>query len=421
MNRPSLGSEMFQNLFGLLRLLVLMGVLGFFCSRGSMMFDGVVPNEVAQQYRDAFPLLALLPNWMVVPFAAVVNESSWRYAIAPGLAILCVFFAGAYYVRDIYALPTFSSALNYVMASLFSSSYPELIIDGGTYQFPKDKVNLIDKIGGPGYVIVEPGSAAVFRHLREISRPVVGDSYFLAPFEIVAQTVGLDEQQGDRDEISAMTRDGIRVVLRDVHFRYRIRQRVVDGRTVQRTPENPFPFDPSSLTNMIANLTVQSNGLDRWNVAVERAVTGLITNFISANTIDFLTAPSKNGNDPRRQLQIELFPGVRRALEDLGAELLWVDAGHMEVVYDQVNEKRRMLWAAEWIGDSNITRSYGDALRQAYRDLGRAQAQAEIILSITEALDSSVLAGNGPDNVRRIFLARTAQVIESLARNNPEV
>jgi hypothetical protein len=400
----------------------------FFCCNGPFLFQGIVLQEIMESHRQSFPMLSILPEFLQAGIALLINPVGWRFMITPLLAMLCVLFAGAYYVKDIYALPDYGTAFRYVVASMFSGEYEELIIEGGEPKLQKNEVNTLDRIGGPAYGVVQPGSAAVFRHLREISQPVVGETYFAAPFERIAYSVSLDEQQCDRDAIPAMTRDGIQVHLRDVHFRYRIRHRIENGRTVLRTPEEPYPFDPSALTGMIANLSVQEykkdgkieEKLERWSEAVERAVTGTITDFVATNTIDYLTAPSRDGSDPRQAMQASILPEARQALNGLGAELLWIDPGHLEIDFHEVGDQRTNLWAASWIGDSNVTRTYADTLRQAYRDLGRAQAQAEIIMSIADALSSANLTDRSAENVRRILLARTAQVLDSLSSGNTE-
>jgi hypothetical protein len=421
MSNQTLGSAHFQNQFGCLRVIFFLFILMFFCCNGPYLFQGVVLQEIMESNRQAQPILTLLPEFFQAMIALIFSPVGYRFMITPLLAMLCVLIAGAYYVKDIYALPNYGTAFQYVVASMFAGDYPELTIEGGEPILQKNEVNLIDRIGGPGFVIVQPGSAAVFRHLREISEPVVSAVHFVAPFERVAQAVSLEEQQGDRDAIPAMTRDGILVRLCDVHFRYRIRHRVENGRPVLRTPEQPNPFDLTALTSMLANLSVQEDGKqERWIAAIERAVTGTITDFVASKTIDYLTAPCRDGSNPRQAMQAAILPEARRSLNGLGAELLWIDPGHLEIDFQEVGEQRTSLWAARWIGNSNVTRSYSESLRQAYRELGRAQAQAEIIMSIADALSSSNLSDHSAENVRRILLARTAQVIDSLSSDNPE-
>ncbi len=199
-NTFSLGSADFQNLFALLRILLFFGILWAFGAYSSINFHGIDPREVAQNYRDLSPyVFGLWPDWMLVMFSAALNQYSLRYMIAPLAAMVLLIIAGANYVQDVYALKTFKDALHYVLASMFSIRYPKLIIDKNAMQSDKNKLNLIKKIGGPGYVLVEPGNAAIFRHVREPGESLVAASHFMAPFETIAQVIDLDEQQGDKD------------------------------------------------------------------------------------------------------------------------------------------------------------------------------------------------------------------------------
>jgi hypothetical protein len=409
-----MGTEMFQTLFGLLRLLLVVFLVAFFCSFGAGHFHGISAVDYAQDLRFANPFFAAWPDIFLVPLAAVFHPAGLRYGLAPLIAMLAVLTGSAMYVRDIYALPSLWAGFRYVLSSMFATGYPRLRIDQGVPQPPESENSLILQIGGPGEVIVEPDNAALFRHLRERARPVIMEAHFLAPFEQLAYSLDLNEQQSQRDEITGMTRDGIQIVLRDVHFRYRVRL------LRPRTPEDPFPFDLAQMNNMIANLSATSTGIETWIAAVERIVVGQIIDFIAANSIDYLTAPARGGSDPRGDLMRNIFPTVQSALRNVNAELLWVDTGHIEVVTDIVNERRTTLWASAWVGESNETLAYGSALRQAYRGLGRAQAQAELILSITEALSPSRLGPRTSANIRRLLLARTAQVLDALSsREDP--
>lgn len=425
-NDHILGSAAVQNLFALLRMVLFFFLPFTFASYCSITFHNVVPLEVAAGIAERLPIFGYLPLGVQTLVASYINPYSLRYLISPFLAQLCVLFAGAYYVKDVYALPDFSSAFTYVISSMFTIRSPEMVVDKGTKLAAKKNklgLELIEKVGGPGFVRIEPGNAVVFHHLREPSQSVVGGvTYFLAPFETIYQVIDLDEQQCDKDEIKAITRDGIQVMLRDVHFRYSIKHRVdKTGQTVKRTPKDPYPFDENALPKMTHNLSVDNRGLERWNTAVERTVIGTITDFIASHSIDYLTAPRKISGNPHRELRVELFQSsVRRALENVGAELIWVDPGHLEIVRGTIDEERTNVWAASWVGDATVTRAYGDALRRAYSDLGRAQAQAEIILSITDALNGIELSSRGSANVRRILLARTAQILDALGAQSPD-
>lgn len=410
----NLGSSDAQNLFAALRILLLLGILYFFAAYCSINFHNIDPREVAKGLDNA-PVIGWLPDPILIFIGAALNPYGLRYMLAPLAAFVFVLIAGSFYVRDIYALPTLSYALRYVAASMFTWRYPRLVIDKGVAQVKKSEINLLKEIGGPGYVSIEPGSAAIFRYLREPGPSLISTTHFMAPFETIAQTVDLDEQQEKKEEIKAVTRDGINVVLRDVHIRYRIKQQAQDGTAVRRSLADPYPLDPNALQNMLYNLSVPADGIVKWRDSVEGAVIGQITEYIASHTIDQLTAPRDGFTNPRVELLSVLTERVKKPLNDLGAELLWIDVGHLDISYDLVDEQRTSLWASEWVGDTTVSRSYTEAIRQAYQEMGRAQAQAEIILSIADALGSANLPHNTNDNLRKLLLARTAQVLDSLS------
>ncbi len=418
MNRERLslepGSLDAQNLFAALRILLLFATLYAFAAYGSTSFHDVDPRDVAQNL-DELPVIGWLPGPLLIFLGAALNPYGLRYIITPLAALFFILVAGAFYVKDVYALPDLGSAFRYITASMFTLRYPRLVVDKGARQVKGSEINLIEKVGGPGFVSIEPGSAAIFRFLREPGPSLFSTTHYMAPFETIAQTVDLDEQQEKKEEIKAITRDGIKVVLRDVHIRYRIKQQIYEGVPVRRSLKDPWPLDPDSLRNMLLNLSVNSGGLQKWQDAVEGAVVGQITDYIASHSIDQLTAPRNGFINPRIEMLSTVTEKVKKPLGDLGAELLWIDVGHLDIAYDLVDEQRTSLWAADWVGDSTVSRSYTEAIRQAYQELGRAQAQAEIILSISDALSNANLPNNTDDNLRRLLLVRTSQVLDSLS------
>lgn len=411
------GSYDWQRLFAAFRLVLFICLPLFIAIQGSILLDGADPLAAAGDIIQFFPLLRLI-KWPIIAICAI--WLSLRYLIVPVAATLGILLAAAMFVKDIYNINHTRDAFRYVIASMFGFEYPTLTIDKGEKQLTKNKVNLIDKIGGPGKVMIEPGNAAMFRNLHSPSDVNITTTYFLPPFDTVAQAVNLEEQQADKDEINAMTRDGIKVIIRDIHFRYRIRFLQGPNKLpVRPTMETPYPISPNAMENVAFNLSVERNGLDKWNTAVERVVIGAITDFVAGNYIDFLTAPREGKRNPRIEIRNELFyRGVQRALEGLGAELLWADVGHVDVDDPRVDDSRNDMWAAEWIDDANAIRAFGEAKRAAYHELGRAEAQAELIMSITDVVSQSIQDSGGNVDIRKILLARTAQVLDAMTERN---
>jgi hypothetical protein len=408
-----IGESDWQVLFGLLRLFLLVSMplaIGFF---GAARYDGINPGFRTDQIVNFFPLLTLIRP-LIWLFVAILE--SVRFWFIPVGTIAGVFLAAAMFVKDIYDLKHTRHALTYVVASMFGTDYPALIIDKGKLQVRKHEENLLVKVGGPGRVLIEPGNAVIFRSLRGPTDVSLTSAYFLPPFDTIAQVISLEEQQADKDEVKAMTRDGIKVVISDIHFRYRIRHVLgKNGKPASPTLENPYPILDEAIENMAFNLSVESTGIDRWNTAVERVVVGAITDFVAANYIDFLTTPREGNRNPRVEIRNELFfRGIQPALANLGAELLWADVGHVDVEDPSVDDSHTHLWAADWVDDANAIRAFGEAKRAAYLELGRAEAQAEMIMSITDVVAKVAQDSGGNIDIRKILLMRTTQVLDAM-------
>ena len=254
----------------------------------------------------------------------------------------------------------------------------------------------------------------MFRKLREPSNITLSPTYFMEPFEKIGHAADLHDQHDDRTGITALTRDGIKVTITDVHFRYRIFPAIKNEHPIRRSPAEPYPFDEEALWRMAYNLVVEETGPESWRKAVGRVIVGGITDFINDHNIDYLTAPRENRQDPRREIRHSLFfANPRMGLRNLGAELLWVDIGHFSIDDDAVDKVRQDFWAADWLGDARVTRELGQAKRQAYQDLGRAEAQAELIVAIADALKLANNSADPASNMRKILIIRTAQMLDA--------
>src|SRR5271157_1524515 len=388
---------------------------------GGLLFETIDTRAIAEHLRATVPVLSVFPTFVLVPFIFIFDPDITRYMLAPLYAVITVVIAGGFFIRDVYELESLKQAIQYVISSLFGLNYPQITIDGGEVVLHEDEVNVLNVIGGPGFAVIQPGNAVLFRSLRRPSKAGMTRSYFMAPFEVIGQVASLDDQHGFKDKLTTMTKDGIQVTLCDVHFRFRIMPIEENGLLVDRSLENPYPYSEEALSNMAYNLSVEAKGLETWHEAVKRMVVGGITEYINSHTIDHLTAPFQNGQDPHSTLHDELFsPASAARFKNLGAELLWVDVGHIEIVSEEVDKTRLDLWAADWIGNADVARAYGDAKRQAYQELGRAEAQAEIIIGITQSLEQVEFNEDPAQNLQKMLLLRTAQVLEAMTEKKPK-
>ncbi len=399
-----------QQIYGRLRMFATVLLVLAFVFWGTFRYESLDLTQAAEN---------LVNDPIRTTLEVLLNPASLRYYILPLAAIIAIFLWAASYVRDIYALPKLRLGFRYVFSSVTGIKYPKLVIDGGEKKIKKGEVNLLDQIGGPGYLYIHQGNAVMFRKLRRPSNITLRETYFLEPFETIGQITSLDEQQGSRDNVKALTRDGIQVTIKDIHFRYRLYTESQAGRPKRRTLRDPYPFDQKALENMAYNLSVDENGLESWKTAVARAIVGGITDFVNSHEIDYLTAPRGADQDPRRELHNALFSGqTRNSLRNLGAELIYVDMGHFAIDEDLIDDQRTETVAAEWLGSAQVTRAYGEAKRAMYQEIGRAEANAELLIAIADSLQSAELGDDPAGNLRRIFLARTAQLLEIIAESS---
>lgn len=80
----------------------------------------------------------------------------------------------------------------------------------------------------------------------------------------------------------------------------------------------------------------------------------------------------------------------------------------------QVAEQRVSTWQTRWAGNANLVRAYGEAQRLAYQELGRAEAQAELLMSIVHALEDMEKQGDSRQHLRKIVLARIAGLLDAM-------
>jgi hypothetical protein len=339
----------------------------------------------------------------------------WRYLIAPFFAGLLAFMAGARYIQDIYELDKYWQAFRYLFSSFFGIYYPSFSVYGGKKVNRNGDVNLLDVIGGPGFVYVQPGNAVLFEGQNAPSAIHPNGRRFVPRFETI-QPIALEDQYGELEGISAMTRDGFDVKIGRTRFRYRL---LAEGDV--KSPQNPYPYSEEAIYDMIYNRTVSEQGLGDWCSGISSDIRKALTGYINRNTLDHLTAPEGTGGDPRGEIKCELRSNmVTNKLRRRGTELLWIDIGSFEIPNKQVEQQRLNTWQAKWMGDARLTRSYGEAQRLAYQEIGRAEAQAEMLISIMHALSDVNLRSGTPQSLRDVILVRTAQLLEAMGESIPK-
>jgi hypothetical protein len=465
--------------WGSLRFFSLVLLSLFFMLLSALIFEQHTISQKILQWKSQSPFLSNVPASLLF---FVVSFTTWdclRYLIPPGAAVFWAVLAGSRYVQDIYELPNFKYGLNYIKSAAFAIDYPTLAIEQGKKKIEPKEVNLIDKIGGPGFVNIKPGNAVLFERLDGVSDVGAGKRHFITRHERIKEIVSLEDQHGHIENLVATTKDGIQINVRDIHFRYRLRSGRMTGDYAARTPQDPYPFSVQAVRNMAYNRSIGANGILSWHDAVRQVVDGVITDYISTHKFDDVTtpmddaketrvetneikqAPLTSENDPpplaikkllappdiekdplqltdencaipsdnekdrspkavKKDPRLEIAKsfnsaGTRQRLKNLGADLLWFDIGHFEIANKKVTEQLLGTWSARWIGNANLERAMGEAKRLANQELGRAEAQSEILISIVHSLEDACWTGDPSRNIRNLILVRTAQLLETLS------
>jgi hypothetical protein len=399
--------------WGNIRLLTVIVTVILFMLMGCFAFEMGYLTTVVDSWRSYSPILSIVPEPLLYIPACFLTLRGLRYLIAPLTALVFVIILGARYVRDIYELPDLKFAVRYLLALLFSFRYPHLTIADGRKVLKPGQLNLLDGIGGPGSIRIMPGNVVIFEKLKGPSNVRAAGGHFIPRMETIKEIASLDDQHGYIEAIPSTTKDGIEVLVQDVHFSYRLRTGRQSGDYTERTPIDPYPFSVQAVRNMAYNRTVRDGELVSWNESITGVVSGVIANYINRHQVDHLTAPPIRDQNPRNEIDLLLqSKGTREQLRYLGADLLWCDIGHFAIP-EEVNAQRVNTWQAKWKGEAAVVRADSEARRISLQEQGRAEAQAELLMSIVRLLEDMKLSGD-IKNVRRLFLARTAQILEAM-------
>jgi hypothetical protein len=344
-----------------------------------------------------------------------------RYWLFPLAGLALAFILAGFYLRDLYALPNVRLGMRYLISVVFGFGLPSLKIEDGQKAIPEGQTNLLERIGGPGYINVLPGNLVLLENQSGSSNVYPAGFHFVSRREFVKEIASLADQHGYIESSDATTKDGITVTVREIRYHYRLKPSLRRGEYIPRSPADPYPYTMQSMRNYTYTRTVnpaQNPALTTVAFSMDIFVEGVISNYIYEHQFDHLVAPQL-GIDPRNEIQ-QRFNGreSRDRQRQLGIELLWVDIGHFDVT-DEVWRSRVGAWEATWVGTAEIAREDGQARRQTYHRLARAEGRVDalraMIESLNDALDHAVQQGDQVENLRKLILLYSAQTLEEMS------
>lgn len=399
---------------GCFRFVLIVLIILLLGSIGSMIIQDLDTRALVAGWRSRNGPLKHAPEFLFALRAFVYQSRRFYFIVTAGF--LLALFMGARYIRDVFGLSSVGQGFRFLSALLFGIPFLRLEIEDGEPKVPQGRENLMQKIGGPGFLVVQPGNVVILEGIDGKPRICAGGVNYIEPFMKIRECVSLDDQHGYIESVVATTKDGVQIRVKDVHYRYRLRTGSTHSDIVRQNQNNPFPFSYQAVLNMYYGRSVGQSGLTPWHQMVNFSVDAAITDYIRGNRFEDVSAPRVDALDPRDEIE-KRFNSQRTAdaLRRVGAELIWVDMGQFEIVDERIEAQLAEAWGAKWAGLTDVKRAYAEAKRQSNLVTGRAEAQAEMLISILSVFDEIEDWAEQEQAVRTIILASTAQILDGLA------
>jgi len=376
-----------------------------------------------------YDLLGSIPP-LLFPFVNIattfLNPQILLHILPVVLGMAAGLTFGAFYLRDLFEIDSPAIAFRYLLGSLFGLSYPRLRIDRqNIQQLAAD--NPITRIGGPGYVQINLGFAAVFEtadgipHVYPRREQNGGHSSgraaaFVQGFERLRQVVDLRDRIVRLDQTYAETHDGVPLRALDIQMLFR-----VYGGGQERSLANAYPFHEESIRRLVYTQPI----LEQRGLTPDDLLAGIaereLQAFIQGHTLESLLAlqpfhrldsSAPEGDEPEGEAGQFQIP--RRALTEhfhtealthrlryMGLELDWIGVGIWQVGLagtpegrDAIDPGRTLLAAWRDYQRLRLYRSPGYLERQ------RRMRQLELGVDMLQAWTATWQHGELPPSYR---------------------
>lgn len=198
------------------------------------------------------------------------------------------------------------------------------------------------RVGGPGFILVTPGSAMLTElngHVIQVYGP---DSHALSRFESPRAVLDLRPQERTSEEIDMVTSDGI-----DITVTIRITFQI-DSFGQPPTKEQPYPFNNVAARNaMYAETNMSEGQLAEWDELTLEVAVSELTRIVNESRLDELLTFEKHGIHPHPQMSSELRQRVRKIMQQHGVEIRDIQLGRFDLPDPVVHETIR-YWQSYW-------------------------------------------------------------------------
>jgi len=292
-------------------------------------------------------------------------------------------------------------ALHCLASWYFGLNHPCFIVHDG-HNEERIKGNRLSRLG-TGVILVDSNSAVVLERGTSFSRVLGPGTAFTQRFEHIRGAIDLRPQIRQR-RVHALTRDGIDIYV-DLFIEFEIK------RGKNSDPRMPYSFTDQAVFRAVYGESIGEKEKYDWGEAVATLAADQLRHIISCYTLDQLYAPDELDRNPRAEIQRTLNDMLPAIAIGKGVHFLDVTLGVFQAPKEIV-QQRIKSWQADWVRRTLVIQARGEAEALRRRELARAQAQLEMILSITQGLKGITLPT--PQGVELISL-RFVEALEKMA------
>ena len=288
------------------------------------------------------------------------------------------------FLESFYDLPDQSVAKS-LLSRLLAGGIPGRSVGSINHRNFKEQLekNPQLRIGGPGYLYVEPGTVALTERNGRCSQALGPGNHPLGRFEYPAAVLDIRPQEREATSVKMVTSDGIDLTV-DVSVTFQV------GRGGQEPSRvNPFPFDPSAArkaayveTNLSDERTIAWDTLTLFNTAAE------LRNLVAESRLDELIHTKQSGIHPHPRLKRAMEQRARQVMREIGVDVRDSRLGRFELPYPVVLQNIN-YWHAQWESARDLQQPESDKQIVNDADGARTNALTELAQAYVDRFEST--------------------------------
>ena len=349
--------------------------------------------------------------------------------LATGIPLLILLWPSSEYVLALHEVDGIKrrDALRLLWSLMMGTQLPWQVVEDGEVKQTKPE-GILDKIGGPGVVVIKPGNAVVFERKGKVTR-IEGPGVVLTKrFEKAKHVIDLRPQWATVKAENVLTKDRVPLTI-ELGVGYRIE---LKEDTDERL-ESVLETDGEAFTREIGEVYCVYEGTVRkaaynvtaagWQTTVREAAKTFLRDIVATCNFDdiFVLNGTEFEENKRAIHKIEdaAKKKLAKAAVNWGVQITTIDIEKIEMP-EGAEERMLAWWEAEWrrriaIKEARserqalIEKAEGRALALERLEKVKADARQKMINQLLNAID--VIIKGAPD-----ITIRFINVIEQLSR-----